>query len=184
MILAFATLTLESRPMPAPASALPFQDTREGAMEKPHGRDLRKGRVSQPGRAYLVTTVVRGRRPLFHDWRVGRLLVSELRAAADGVRAESLAWVIMPDHLHWLLVPHSENLDALVRRVKSRSARLINRSNGRAGAVWQKGYHDHALRHDEELRAAARYIIANPLRAGLVTRVGDYPLWDCVYLPL
>ncbi|MBB5859537.1 hypothetical protein GGR69_001194 [Xanthomonas arboricola] len=29
----------------------------------------------------------------------------------------------------------------------------------------------------------ARYLIANPLRAGLVARVGDYPFWDAIWLP-
>jgi putative transposase len=38
------------------------------------------------------------------------------------------------------------------------------------------------LRNEESVIDAARYIIANPLRAGLVKRVGDYPLWDAVWL--
>ncbi len=157
-------------------------NTTEGDMNLYHGRDLRKGRLSESGRPYLITTVVRERRPLFEDWRIGRLLVSELRQAVQGGRADSLSWVIMPDHLHWLLVPRTETLEVVLRRAKSRSARAINRALGRSGAVWQRGYHDHALRRDEDLRAAARYIVANPLRAGLVATVGDYPLWDCVYL--
>jgi putative transposase len=48
--------------------------------------------------------------------------------------------------------------------------------------LWQKGYHDRAIRREEDLLAVARYIVANPLRAGLVKRVGDYPLWDAVWL--
>lgn len=73
-------------------------------------------------------------------------------------------------------------MDELMRRIKSNSARLINRHLGRAGQVWQTGYHDRALRKDENLQLAARYIVANPLRAGLVERVGDYPLWDAVWV--
>jgi len=49
-------------------------------------------------------------------------------------------------------------------------------------SVWQDGFHDHALRREEDLKEVARYIIANPVRAGLVTRVGDYPLWDACWL--
>ena len=48
--------------------------------------------------------------------------------------------------------------------------------------VWQKGFHDHAIRRDEDIKAVARYIIANPLRAGMVDRIGDYPFWDAVWL--
>jgi len=46
-----------------------------------HGGDLRRGRVSESGRVYLVTTVVRDRHPIFADWQIGRQLVQALRAA-------------------------------------------------------------------------------------------------------
>ena len=145
-----------------------------------HGRNLRKGRISETGRPYLVTTVTRNRYPFFQDWRTGRLVVHELRKA--GKYAETLAWVIMPDHLHWLLVPVSEPLDAIVRRIKSCSARNINQTKGITGPLWQKGYHEHAIRREEDIRAVARYIVANPIRASLARNIGDYPLWDAIYL--
>jgi putative transposase len=147
-----------------------------------HGHALRKGRVSEPGRAYLLTTVTDCRRPVFGDWRIGRLLVAELRAEHEAGRVESLAWVVMPDHLHWLTILREETLDALMRRVKSRSAIAINNVLGDSRPLWQKAYHDHAVRAEEDLHAMARYVVANPLRAGLADRLGDYPLWDAVWL--
>jgi putative transposase len=147
-----------------------------------HGQDLRKGRYLEAGRPYLVTTVTYGRRQVFRDWRVGRLLVAELRAATESGLADSVAWVVMPDHLHWLMVPRGEALDRIMRRVKSRSAVAIRREQGGYGRLWQRGYHDHAVRREEDLRECARYIVGNPLRAGLVERLGDYPLWDAVWL--
>ena len=48
--------------------------------------------------------------------------------------------------------------------------------------LWQTGYYDHAIRKDEDIQAIARYIVANPIRAGLVTKVGDYSHWDAVWL--
>ena len=48
--------------------------------------------------------------------------------------------------------------------------------------VWQPNYHDHAVRQDEDMRKMARYIVANPLTANLVERLGDYSLWDAVWL--
>lgn len=151
-------------------------------MPPPHSHALRKGRVSEPGRAYLLTTVTERRRPVFGDWRTGRLLVAELRAEHETGRVESLAWVVMPDHLHWLTILREETLDTLMRRVKSRSAIAINRVLGDSRPLWQKAYHDHAVRAEEGLRAMARYVVANPLRAGLADRLGDYPLWDAVWL--
>jgi hypothetical protein len=58
----------------------------------------------------------------------------------------------------------------------------INRASGTRGAFWQSGYHDRAIRDGEELRPFARYIVANPVRAGLVEKTGDYPLGDACWL--
>lgn len=147
-----------------------------------HGKNLRCGRVSERGRPYLVTTVTRQRQPVFSDFHIGRLLVGVLKDVTGNHYAATLAWVVMPDHLHWLLVVGDEPLDAVVRRVKSRSAIAINRMTNATGPIWQQGYHEHALRKEEDLAATARYIVANPLRAGIVARIGDYPLWDSIYL--
>ncbi len=87
-----------------------------------------------------------------------------------------MCYVLMPDHLHWLMQLHEGNLSDAVKLLKGRSARAIGTT------IWQPNYYDHALRHDEDLRKAARYIVANPLRAKLVARLGDYPLWDAVWL--
>jgi hypothetical protein len=48
--------------------------------------------------------------------------------------------------------------------------------------VWQKGLHDRAIRVDEDIVAIARYIIANPIRAGLVKSIQEYPHWDAIWL--
>jgi len=111
------------------------------------------------------------------------LLVQEMRCLHDAGAVESLAWVVMPDHLHWLVRLKSMPLSPLMQSVKSRSAIALNKASCRPGEkVWQKGFHDHALRADEDLQNAARYVVANPLRAGLVERIGDYPLWDAIWL--
>ena len=77
----------------------------------------------------------------------------------------------------------NKTLSSVVGAVKSHSSRQINGKLSRGGRpVWQRGFHDHALRRDEDVIQAARYIVANPLRAGLVSRVGDYPLWDTIWM--
>ena len=139
---------------------------------------LRKGRFSETGRAYLVTTVTDGRVRLFDDWCVGRLVARALACSP----VNTLAWVLMPDHLHWLLQLRDTTLGQVVGEMKSRSARSVNAGLARTGKVWQKGFHDHAVRAEENLREMARYVIANPLRAGLVNNIGDYPLWDACWL--
>lgn len=143
-----------------------------------HSHLLRKGRHSEPGQAYLVTAVSRDRQRLFTDHRLGRLVVREIAQAP----VDTLVWVLMPDHLHWLFQLRGQPLAEVVGAMKSRSAQAINRALSRQGPVWQKGYHDHGVRLEEDLCELARYVVANPLRAGLVERIGDYPLWDAAWL--
>lgn len=149
-----------------------------------HGGDLRKGRVSIPEQVYLLTTATVHRKPVFADPALGRCVVHALQRAESTGEARTLAFVVMPDHLHWLVGLGSEaRLGSIVRSVKSGAAMLVNAKLDRRGsAVWQRGYHDHALRREEDVQGVARYIVCNPLRAGLVRRLGDYPLWDAVWL--
>jgi REP element-mobilizing transposase RayT len=143
---------------------------------------LRTGRFSAPGQIYLVTTVVQNRDPVFRDFMQGRLVVDALKKAQEEELVLSLAWVVMPDHLHWLFELKNNTLTCIMARTKSRITLALNRSLERDGSLWQHGFHDRAIRRDEDLPAVARYIVANPLRAGLVEKIGDYPLWDAVWL--
>jgi len=150
---------------------------------KPHSRDLRKGRVSEAGRIYHVRTATDRRLPLFNHLYVGREVVGALRYQHEHGHVESLAFVVMPDHLHWLLcLTGSARLDAVMQAVKGFSAHRINAQLQRSGAVWQSGYFDRALRAEDDVKDIARYIVANPLRAGLCARLGDYPLWDAIWV--
>ena len=147
----------------------------------PHAGDMRKGRISETGRIYLITCVTHQRIDVFSQWNCGRLLVTVLMKEQH--RAETLAYVIMPDHFHWLIqLTEDASLNRIMRTVKSISSRHINRRLNRSGRLWQAGYHDHALRKTEDMVATARYVVANPLRAGLVQHIGDYPFWDAVWL--
>jgi len=138
--------------------------------------NLRKGRVTQAGMVYHITAVTKDRTPWFASLSNGRKVVQQLMALQAANRAETLSYVVMPDHLHWLMVLHEGKLSDAMQILKGRSAREIGH------AVWQSNYHDHAVRLDEDLPQMARYIVANPLRANLVERIGDYSLWDAVWL--
>ena len=151
--------------------------------DRPHQSALRKHRYTACNQVYLITTVTCERSPVFGDLMAGRIVVKEMRRLEDEGAADTLAWVLMPDHLHWLMqLRAGEGLHHVVKNLKGRSSRCLNHQRQTTGAIWQPAYHDHAVRRDEDLKKLARYIIANPLRAGIVQNVGDYPLWDCVWL--
>ena len=153
------------------------------AIERPHGNALRKGRRSLAGQRYLVTTVTIGREPLFTQ---PDLAIAAAQATLDARmwdHSRAWCWVLMPDHWHALIeLGDGDSLAALMQRVKSNIARATNLARGGGNNIWQPGYHEHVLREDEDLLSVARYVIANPKRAGLVATVGDYPYWNAAWL--
>lgn len=144
---------------------------------------LRRGRISCPGQIYFITITTHNRMPCFSDFFLGRLVVRSMHLLHEDESVSSLAWVLMPDHLHWIFqLGDCRSLATVVKLFKGRSARLISEATQKSGAVWQKAYYDHAIRKEEDIRQVARYMLSNPLRAGLVSEIGKYPLWDAVWL--
>lgn len=149
-----------------------------------HGHShLRKGRRSLVNQVYHVSTSAHDRRPLFTDLAYGRAVVDSLRHEHEAGHVESLAFVVMPNHLHWLFsLSGTRALSECVKNVKCFSARHINEIHGFKGRAWQTGFYDRAIRREEDLVSVARYVVANPLRAGIVRSVRDYSLWDAKWL--
>jgi putative transposase len=149
----------------------------------PGSNALRIGRQSIAGQRYLITTRCDQRETRFAHWASA----SRVAAVVDSRRlwrdSRILCWVLMPDHMHLLIeLGENESLPALMRRVKCVTAGVANAVDRRRGRVWMPGYHDHALRCDESVASAVRYMVVNPVRANLVRRAGDYPYWNCVWL--
>jgi REP element-mobilizing transposase RayT len=146
-------------------------------------RALRRGRRSISGQIYLTTTVCIDRTPFFRDHGAARAGSRVIHAQNWSGDARLLAWVLMPDHVHVLLqLGDRDPLPQTMARLKSHMARTVNSALGRTGSLWQCGFHDRALRRDENVRAAARYLVANPLRAELAQHVGEYPYWNAIWL--
>ena len=132
-------------------------------------------------------------RPLFitfttaHRWQLpplARNAILECCLRQDGNKFDLHAAVVMPDHCHLLLTPLRKSdgwnysLPEIMHAVKGASARRINVLLGRSGAVWQEESFDHVLRSNESLAEKVEYVCRNPVRAGLVASVGEYPwLW-------
>lgn len=142
----------------------------------PHSSHLRRGRHSEPGRIYLITTTTLNREAVFRELTCARQFIQTLQVEASAYQVRTLAYVVMPDHIHWLMQLNEESLSRVVGRVKRVSAARCGRR------IWQSGFHDRAAREEDDVKAMARYVVANPIRAGLVESVGDYPHWDAIWL--
>ena len=143
---------------------------------------LMVGRHSCRNAVYVITSVTRGRKPLLADAGHASLVMREFARCEEECRIDNVAWVVMPDHIHWILRLREGAIGASVQAFKSRTARGINDLRASCGPVWQAGYYDHCIRDEADLAVQAHYVIANPLRRGLVTRLADYPYWYCAWL--
>ncbi len=139
---------------------------------------LRLGRFSSPGVIYFLTSCCHAKRKMFLNRDCAKLMCSVFEEVRHETDDRYLAYVVMPDHIHWLLqLGHRRSLSEAVRLIKGRSARYIHTRTGIRGTVWQAGYYDRGVRADEDLVAAAKYLIYNPVRADLVETPEDYPYW-------
>ena len=148
----------------------------------PGHQALRKGRASLPGQIYLLTTTTAKRGPWFLDMenaRTASRLMIDSKVWGD---ARVLCWVLMPDHWHGLVeLGEYDGISLVMNRFKAFSTKILV-EKGRSKPVWAHGFHDHALRREENVIATARYIVANPGRPGPVHHALDYPYWNCIWL--
>ena len=102
-------------------------------------------------------------------------------ARADG--ANPICWTLMPDHFHALVqLGGATSLTRWVQRLKALATMECHRVAGAPKNIWSRAFHDYALRAEEDIRATARYVLNNPIRAGLVGDLMCYPYWDASWL--
>jgi putative transposase len=126
-------------------------------------------------RQYFLTFCTHGRASHFRAAATVALTHAQfVRAAADH-EVEITAYCFMPDHVHLFVTGRTATAD--VRRfaavAKQRAAFAFSRAIG--GTLWQEGYFDRVVRSAEEAAEKLRYMLANPVRAGLVDRIDEYP---------
>jgi len=102
-------------------------------------------------------------------------------------RDEQFAIVVycfMPDHLHLLVegTGAASDLRRFIKLAKQHSGFLYRRNHNQP--LWQEGYDDRVLRNDEHTIDVARYILANPVRAGLVASPAEYPFSGSDVFPM
>ena len=131
------------------------------------------GMYSQ-NRAYLLTLRCAAGARALEEHAFTRQCIDALRRYSEKHRLGIMAYCFMPDHLHLLLQGRpGASVPDFVKEFKQRAGYDYRQAHGRQ--LWQKSYHDHILRGEEDVERVARYVIGNPVRAGLVRHAEDYP---------
>ena len=112
------------------------------------------------------------------DERIARLVEHTLKYF-HGSRYQLMAWCIMPNHVHVLIRMGDVSLSRIIHSWKSYTAREANKILNRCGPFWAIDYFDRFIRGERHFNYVIRYILNNPVKAGLVKDPGDWPWSGC-----
>ena len=144
--------------------------------------DYRRNRL--PGGTYFFTVNLLDRH--------SSLLVEHIDTFREAVRQVRRrcpfhidAWVVLPDHMHciWTLPPGDSDYSGRWKAIKIAFAKALPKTErlsavrARRGerGIWQRRFWEHTIRNDDDYAAHVDYVHINPLKHGLVRRVGDWP---------
>lgn len=90
---------------------------------------------------------------------------------------ELVCYTIMPNHFHLVIDTYEYNkpLYRIMHSLKSYTAKLANKLLHRTGTFWQEESYDHLVRNGQELYNINKYILENPVKAGLINNWEEYP---------
>jgi putative transposase len=125
---------------------------------------------------YFVTFCTFDRRDVFSEIETAQFVLSQFRRTSRRRKFAILAYCLMPDHVPLLVEGVAANSDfrGFIKNLKQSSGQ--RHAAGVKEPLWQEGYYDRVLRPDDDARNVARYIVENPVRAGLVRSATEYPL--------
>jgi putative transposase len=128
------------------------------------------------GRYFLTFCTFERRRLFITNDHIELVSAQVLRTLRDQAFA-GIAYCYMPDHLHLLLEAEREDseLKRFIKLTKQRSGYYFKEAFD--VRLWQRYGYEHTLRREEATPSVVRYIIANPVRAGLVEHPLEYPHW-------
>jgi REP element-mobilizing transposase RayT len=108
--------------------------------------------------------------------RVAEMVQKEL-LYYDGQSYQLSAWVVMPNHIHFLITRFDViELADIMQSYKSLTAHKANKALQRKGQFWMEDYFDRYIRNAEHFARTVRYIENNPVKARLCKKPQDWPL--------
>lgn len=131
-------------------------------------------RLQLPGGIYHVTARGNARRPIFEDDDDCSRFLIVLAATVARYRVLCHAYCLMGNHYHLLLQTLETNLSIAMRHLNGVYTQGFNRKHERCGHVLQGRFGAQLVDGDVYLREVCRYIVLNPVRAGLVAHPGEW----------
>lgn len=141
---------------------------------RPTLRMSRLARVVIPDLAHHVTQRGNGRQQTFYRDADYLLYLKLLSESCTASRVACLAYCLMPNHVHLLLVPATaDGLRQCLCVVHQAYARIMNARRGLSGHFWQGRYGSVPM-DEPHLYEALRYVLLNPVRARLALTAEEW----------
>ena len=138
-------------------------------------RPPRLGRIFATGPLYFVTFCTHERQPSLAKEEVDTAFVLFAKRAEEAYNVAVGRYVIMPDHVHlFVRGNHDFRLGPWIGALKQTLAKAVRLPRAK-GRIWEEGFFDHVLRSNESYSQKWNYVRKNPVRAGLVKSVTDWP---------
>jgi len=143
--------------------------------QPPRNRRLDPLLYRNPGYVYFITIrAFRDCKP-FVSGNMNAPILQILREQQNACGCVLYIYCLMPDHIHFLASPKTEQVSVLdyVVRFKGKSTHESWKTGWR-GKLWQPRFYDHIVRSEENLVDIANYILENPVRKGLCESADDW----------
>jgi REP element-mobilizing transposase RayT len=131
-------------------------------------------RIQYPGAIYHVTTRGNVGNDIFCDDGDYQLFISLIQEVAQRFNWICYAYCLMPNHYHLMVETPDANLAECMRHLNGIYTQQSNRQHERTGHVFQGRYRAILIEKQAYLLELCRYVVLNPVRAGLVRHCGDW----------
>jgi REP element-mobilizing transposase RayT len=131
-------------------------------------------RIEFPGALYHVTSRGNARAPIFLGEGDRYLLLDVLGDVVERYRWRCHAYCLMTNHYHLVVGTPEPNLSQGMRQLNGLYTQRLNRRHGRVGHVFQGRFKGILVERESHLLELARYVVLNPVRAGIVDAAENY----------
>lgn len=131
-------------------------------------------RLEFPGALYHLTARGNAQQPIFLDEIDRQQFIRLLACEIQQQHWRCYAYCLMDNHYHLVIETPEPNLSRGVRRLHGTYMQWFNRRHHRVGHVLQGRYKNLRVERDRYLLEPCRYVVLNPVRAGMVTEAGEW----------
>jgi putative transposase len=133
-------------------------------------------RLEYPGALYHVTARGNAREPIFLDLQDSQEYLSVLTLVVERFNWLCHAYCLMTNHYHLMIETPDGNLSAGMRQLNGVYTQRFNRRHGRVGHIFQGRFKAILVDRESYLLELCRYVVLNPVRAGMVKKASAYAL--------